>query len=57
MKFKMLLSLVTLVMASCQIENDMMIPKDLAGYEIFEIDGQVSSTINSSKQLVEVKMP
>lgn len=57
MKFKMLLSLVTLVMAGCQIENDMMIPKDLAGYEIFEIDGQVSSTINSSKQLVEVKMP
>lgn len=43
--------------AGCTMDNDMMVPRDVAGYEIFEIDGQVSSSINTAKLTVSVTMP
>lgn len=42
---------------SCDMENDMMIPKDVAGYEVFEIEGQVSSSVNTARRTVTVTMP
>lgn len=42
---------------SCSLENDMMLPKDPAGFETFEVKGQKSCTINSQKRLVTVNMP
>lgn len=45
------------MMCGCSMENDMMVPRDVAGYEIFEIAGQVSSIINTSKLTVSVTMP
>ena len=35
---------VILALTGCEIENDMMIPKDVAGYESFEVEDQVSSS-------------
>ena len=46
-----------LTWAGCGMENDMMVPKDVAGYEAFEIEGQKSSSINTSKLTVTVTMP
>lgn len=43
--------------AACEMENDMMIPKDVAGFEVFEIEGQLSSSINTSRRTVVVTMP
>lgn len=57
MKFRFLSAVVGIVFAGCSMENDMMVPKDVAGYEIFEIEGQVSSSINTSKLTVTVTMP
>ncbi len=48
---------VILALTGCEIENDMMIPKDVAGYESFEVEDQVSSSINTSKLTVTVTMP
>lgn len=44
-------------LAACSMDNDMMVPKDVAGYEAFEIEGQQSSSINTSKLTVTVTMP
>lgn len=41
----------------CSIENDMMVPKDVAGFEAFEIEGQQSASINTSRLTVSVTMP
>lgn len=57
MKLRLLSSIICLIFAGCSIKNDLMIPKDVAGYEIFEIEGQLSSSINTSKQTVTVTMP
>ena len=43
---------VILALTGCEMENDMMIPKDVAGYESFEVEDQVSSSINTSKLTV-----
>ena len=48
---------VILALTGCEMENDMMIPKDVAGYESFEVEDQVSSSINTSKLTVTVTMP
>lgn len=45
------------LLSSCGIENDMMLPKDVAGFSTFAIDGQVSSSINTTRRTVTVTMP
>lgn len=45
------------LLAGCSIDNDMMLPADVAGYEAFEIEGQISSSINTAKLTVTVTMP
>ena len=57
MKKGLLFCAAVLMMTGCSIENDMMIPRDVAGYEIFEIEGQLSSSINTAKLTVSVTMP
>ena len=51
------MTVVALALASCGLENDMMLPKDEATFTAFEVEGQVSSSINSTKRVVTVTMP
>lgn len=51
------MTVVALALASCGLENDMMLPKDEATITAFEVEGQVSSSINSTKRVVTVTMP
>lgn len=51
------MTVVALALASCGLENDMMLPKDEATIAAFEVEGQVSSSINSTKRVVTVTMP
>lgn len=46
-----------MVAGACKIDNDMMLPDDVAGFETFEIEGQISSSINTSMLTVTVTMP
>lgn len=57
MKKGLLFCAAVIMMAGCSIENDMMIPRDVSGYEFFEIEGQLSSSINTAKLTVSVTMP
>ena len=51
------MTVVALALASCGLENDMMLPKDEATITAFEVEGQMSSSINSTKRVVTVVMP
>lgn len=53
----LVVAFVILALTGCEMENDMMIPKDVAGYESFEVEDQVSSSVNTSKLTVTVTMP
>lgn len=44
-------------LAGCDMENDMMVPKDVAGFETFEIKNQISTSINTSRLTITVTMP
>lgn len=58
MRFRILGCVLTAVaLFGCKIENDMMVPKDVAGFEAFEIEGQQSASINTAKLTVSVTMP
>lgn len=51
------LTIFSFLVANCQIENDIMLPKDVAGYTIFKIEGQVSSVVSTESLTVTVTMP
>ena len=58
MKYRIFVYLIAASMSvCCSIDNDMMLPKDVAGFETLEIEGQNSSAINTSKLTVTVTMP
>ena len=58
MRFRILGCVLTAAaLFGCKIENDMMVPKDVAGFEAFEIEGQQSASINTAKLTVSVTMP
>lgn len=57
MKRIALLAITLIAGAVSCLKNDMMIPKDLAGFEIFEVEGQITSSINSSTRTVTITMP
>ena len=56
MKKLILLALVAGAATAC-LKNDMMLPKDPAGFERFAVSGQQSSAVSSAAQTVTVTMP
>ena len=56
MKKFLLLALVAAAATAC-LKNDMMLPKDPAGFERFAVSGQQSSAVSSVARTVTVTMP
>ena len=56
MRKLLMLGLVAAAATAC-LENDMMLPKEVASFERFEVSGQQSSAVSTAAQTVTVTMP
>ena len=56
MKKIVLLALVAAAATAC-LKNDMMLPRDVAGFERFAVSGQLSSAVSTTALTVTVTMP
>lgn len=56
MRKVLMLGLVAAMATAC-LKNDMMLPRELAGFERFAVSGQQSSAVSSAAQTVIVTMP